>query len=56
MTPQELLDAARAAADFIVAVLPADVAHQVINDASVRRANAIANAAEAVKFGDTKEE
>lgn len=52
MSPSEqLLTAARIAADLLLALVPAPIAHQLLDDSAVRRANAIANAAEDVKFG-----
>lgn len=48
---QTALDAARIAADLILALVSAPVARQLLDDAEVRRSNAIANAAEDVKFG-----
>lgn len=48
---QTALEAARIAADLLLALVPAPVAHQLLNDSEVRRANAIANAAEDAKFG-----
>lgn len=54
MTPGQILDAARVAADLLLTLVPAPVAQQLINDAQVRRANDIANAAENAKFGPEK--
>lgn len=45
------LEAARIAADLLLALVPADEARALINAAEIRRANAIADAAEAAKFG-----
>lgn len=52
---QTALEAARLAADLLLALVPAPVAHQLLNDSEVKRANAIANAAEDAKFGPEKE-
>lgn len=54
MTPQNAIDAARLAADLLLALVPAPVAHQILDDAAVRRASAIANAAADAKFGPDK--
>ena len=51
---QTALEAARLAADVLLALVPAPVAQQLINDAEVKRANAIANLAEDAKFGPEK--
>jgi len=45
------LEAARIAADLLLALVPADEAKRLISEAEIRRANAIADAAEAAKFG-----
>jgi hypothetical protein len=45
------LEAARIAADLLLALVPADEARALINEAEIRRANAIADAAAAAKFG-----
>lgn len=50
MTPSQALDAARIAADLLLTLVPAPVAQQLLNDAQVKRANDIANAAENAKF------
>jgi hypothetical protein len=55
MTPSKVIDAARMAADLLLALVSAPVARQMLNDAEVRRGNAIANAAEEVKFGHLDE-
>lgn len=54
MTPSQALDAARIAADLLLTLVPAPVAQQLLNDAQVKRANDIANAAERAKFGPEK--
>ena len=56
MTPSQAIDLARKLIGLALDIVPADVAKQVIDDESVRRANAIADAAEdavvlAQKFG-----
>lgn len=51
MTPAALLDIARALLDLVLQLVPAPVARQMLDEAAIRRANAIADAAEAVKFG-----
>ncbi len=55
MSPAETaLEVARLAADILAAVVPATVGAQLLTDAQVRRANAIADGAEAAKFGPEK--
>jgi hypothetical protein len=44
-------DAARHAIDAALELVPADEAQKLLDAASIRRANAIADAAEAAKFG-----
>lgn len=51
MNPLDYLDTARKLADALLDLVPHDVAKQMLSDAAVRRANAIADAAEAAKFG-----
>ncbi len=51
MTPKDAIDAARIAADLLLTLVPAPVARQLLDDAAVRRATAIADGAEALKFG-----
>lgn len=46
-----VLEAARIAADLLLALLPAEDAKKLIDEAAVKRANAAADAAEAIKFG-----
>lgn len=50
------LEAARIAADLLLALVPADEAKRLIGEAEIRRANAIADAAEAAKFGKMAED
>jgi hypothetical protein len=45
------IDAARHAASALLELVPHETALQLLTDEQVRRANDIANAAEAVKFG-----
>ncbi len=51
MTPQQALEAARIAADLLLALVPHDQAGKLIDEAAARRANAAADAAERLKFG-----
>lgn len=56
MTPDQGLDMAAKLAALLLDLVPAPVAQQLINDAAVRRANAVADLAEdavvaAQKFG-----
>lgn len=46
------IDAARAFADATLEIVPVTVAHQELDDAAIRRANAIADIAQAAKFGE----
>lgn len=45
------VDAARHVAEALISLVTPDAAKQLIDDAAVRRANAIADEAEASKFG-----
>lgn len=56
MTPDKAVDLATKMAAMLLDLVPAPVARQLIDDAAVRRANAIANAAEDLKFGLEKPE
>lgn len=51
MNPELIINTVRTLVDLILSLVPHDVARLALDDAAVRRANAIANAAEAVKFG-----
>lgn len=51
MTPKEGLDIAAKLAALLLDIVPAPVARKLIDDAAVRRANAIADTAEDIKFG-----
>ncbi len=53
MTPAQGIDAARKVVDLLLDLVPKEVAEQLLTDAAVRRQNAIADAAEVAKFGDT---
>ncbi len=52
MTPAEVLTAARIASDLLLALVPHERASELLSEAAVRRANALADAAEAAKFGE----
>jgi hypothetical protein len=52
MTAAEALEAARIAADLLLQLVPKEKATELLDEAAVKRANAIADAAEAAKFGD----
>ncbi len=45
------LDLARKAADIMLALVPADTARQLLDEAAVKRANDVADLAERIKFG-----
>lgn len=50
-----MLKIARELLDIVLELIPHDVAKDELDDAAVRRANAIANLAESLKFhGETK--
>lgn len=51
MTPEQALEIARMAADILLALVPRDQVAELLDEAAIRRANAIADAAEAAKFG-----
>lgn len=50
------IEAARIAADLLLALVPAPEAKRLLDEAAIRRANAIADAAEREKFGRLGEE
>lgn len=50
----DVIGAIRHAADAALELVPIDVAQGALDDAAVRRANAIANAAEVLKYGPEK--
>ncbi len=54
MTPLDVVDLVRKLLSLILDLVPHQVASQLLSDEAVRRANAIANAAELTKFGDTE--
>lgn len=54
-TADQVLNATRIAADLLLALAPDDAA-QHLSDAAVRRANAIVDTAEALKFGNAPTE
>lgn len=56
MSPETVLTIVRGLVDLILLLVPAPVAHQIVDDAAIRRAHAIADAAEASKFGPTDTE
>ena len=47
----DVVDVVRKLLSLILDLVPVDVARQALDDEAVRRANAIANAAELAKFG-----
>jgi hypothetical protein len=52
VSPGEIaLEVARGLVDLLLKLVPAPVARQMLDDAAVRRSNAIADLAEAAKFG-----
>jgi hypothetical protein len=51
MTPAQVLDAARVAADLLLALVPHEQAGKLIDEAAARRINAEVDAVEALKFG-----
>lgn len=52
MTPAEVLNAARLAADLFLELVPHDQAKGLLDEAAIRRANTLADAAERIKFAD----
>ena len=50
MNPADVLNAARLAADVLLALVPHDQAKQLIDDAAARRINAEVDLVEAIKF------
>lgn len=50
MTPLDALDLVRKLIAIVLDLVPPDVASQLLTDEAVKRQNAIADAAEAVKF------
>lgn len=51
MTPESVIDLARKLLALVLDLVPHEVANQLLTDEAVRRQNAIADAAEAAKFG-----
>lgn len=51
MTPSQALDLARGILALLLDLLPASMLRQLLDEEAIRRQNAIANAAEAAKFG-----
>lgn len=54
MSLMDGIDTARRLIDVVLDLVPKEVATQLLTDAAVRRGNAIADAAEVAKFGDTE--
>ena len=50
MTPDKILDVARIALDLVLALVPHEDAKRLLDEAAVKRANAEADAAEALKW------
>lgn len=51
MTPAQILEAARLAADVMLALVPREQAAALLDEQAIRRANDAADAAEGIKFG-----
>jgi hypothetical protein len=51
MNPEAILNAARLAADLLLELVPHNDARELLDSAAAKRANVIADAAEAAKFG-----
>jgi hypothetical protein len=51
VNPLDVFNTVRKLLDLILDLVPVDVARQALDDAAVRRANTIADAAELAKFG-----
>lgn len=51
MSPETILNLVRGLLDLVLMLVPKDVARAELDEAAIRRANAIANAAEKAKFG-----
>ncbi len=57
LTPEKVLDAARLAADLLLALVPDHgAARDLLDAAAIRRANAAADVAEQLKFGNAPTE
>lgn len=50
MSPSKVMSWARILVDLLLDLVPPPVARQLLDEAAIRRANAVADAAEAVKF------
>ena len=50
MTPAQILELARGIISLLLDVLPVTMLRQLLDEEAIRRQNAIADAAEAVKF------
>lgn len=51
MTPLDVVDLVRKLLALVLDLVPKDVASQLLTEEAIRRQNAIADGAEAVKFG-----
>ncbi len=51
MNPKTILDIVRGLLDLVLSLVPKTVAVQMLDEAAIARQNAIADAAEAAKFG-----
>ena len=51
MSPAQILDLFRSVVAFVLPFIPHDELAKVLSDEAVKRQNAIANTAEAAKFG-----
>lgn len=51
MSPSDVINAVRAILDVVLSLVPHETAKKLLDDAAVKRANDLANAAEAAKFG-----
>ena len=52
MTPAQILEAARLAADVMLALVPREQAAALLDEQAIKRANLAADLAEAIKFGE----
>lgn len=50
INPETAIEAARIAADLLLALVPHEQAKELLDEAAIRRANAVADLAEQVKF------
>lgn len=51
MSPLAVIDLVRRLLSMVLDLVPESVAKQLLDDEAVKRGNAIANAAESIKFG-----